>query len=246
MRTLWQDVRYGLRMLRKTPSFTAVAVLTLALGIGANTTIFSVVNAVLLRPLPYPQPQQLVQVRKKAPRPGVPVLGGGSFVGGHEFVAWRGQCRSLSHIAAFGGGNVNLTGLGQAERILCGNVTADVFPMLGVRPALGRLFYPRRSGRVDRRSQSSARACGGVASGAIRPFWAARFCWITRATRLSAYCLGIFDSPSPMKYGRPCTSTPWPRKAQLRSICSKPSQDFVPASRWPRPRRKWPRSPLAR
>jgi putative ABC transport system permease protein len=140
MGILWQDVRYALRMLTKSPGFTAVAVLTLALGIGANTAIFSVVNAVLLRPLPYPDSKQLVQVRKKAPRAGDPVIGGGSFVEGHEFAAWRQQCRSLAYIAAFGGSDMNLTGVNQAERVLCGNVTADFFPMLGARPALGRLF----------------------------------------------------------------------------------------------------------
>ncbi len=140
METLWQDVRYALRMLGRNPGFTLVVVLTLAIGIGANTAIFSVVNAVLLKPLPYPEPHELVQVRKKAPRSGDPVLGGGSFVAGSEFVAWREQCRSLAAIAAFGGGDTNLTGVDQAERVLCGNVTADLLPMLGIRPALGRLF----------------------------------------------------------------------------------------------------------
>ncbi len=142
MGTLGQDIRYAGRMLARSPGFTAAAVLTLALGIGANTAIFSVVNAVLLKPLPYPEPQQLVQVRKKAPRPGEPVLGGGNFVAGPEFVAWREQCRSLAFLAAFGGDSMNLTGVDQAERLLCGNVTADFFPMLGVRAARGRLFLP--------------------------------------------------------------------------------------------------------
>lgn len=136
------NLKYALRQLLKYPGFTAIAVLTLALGIGANTAIFSVINGVLLRPLPYPQPGQLVKIRKEAPPGDVPVLGGGSLIGGHEFSAWREQSKSLAQIAAYGSGDCSLTGRGTAERVRRGDVTASLFPMLGVSPRLGRLFLP--------------------------------------------------------------------------------------------------------
>jgi predicted permease len=130
----WQDVRFGLRMLRKNPGFTAVAVLTLALGIGANTAIFSVVNAVLLRPLPYPEPGQLVQLR--VDRSG----SSSSVIGSVTFVEVKAQSQSLARIAAYSGGDMTLTGAGSAERVVAGAVTADFFPLLGIQPALGRNF----------------------------------------------------------------------------------------------------------
>ena len=134
MTTLWQDVRYGVRMLRKNPGFTAVAVLTLALGIGANTTIFSVVNAVLLKPLPYPEPGQLVQLR--ADWSGSP----STVIGSSTFVEVKAQSQSLARIAAYSGGDMTLTGAGSAEQVVAGAVTADFFPLLGVQPAWGRNF----------------------------------------------------------------------------------------------------------
>lgn len=134
LETLWQDVRYGVRMLRKNRGFTAVAILTLALGIGANTAIFSVVNAVLLRPLPYPKPDQLVQLR--ADWSGSP----SSYIGSATFVEVKAQSQSLARIAAYSGGDMTLTGAGSAERVMAGAVTADFFPLLGVQPTLGRNF----------------------------------------------------------------------------------------------------------
>ena len=132
--TLVQDIRFGLRMLLKNPGFTAVAVLTLALGIGANTAIFSVVNAVLLRPLPYPEPGQLVQLR--ADWSGKP----STDIGSATFIEVKAQSQSLARIAAYSGGDMTLTGAGSAERVVAGAVTADFFPLLGVQPALGRNF----------------------------------------------------------------------------------------------------------
>src|SRR5437016_5374582 len=128
------DLKFAFRQLLKNPGFTAVAVLTLALGIGANTAIFSVVNAVLLRPLPYPKPGQLVQLR--AGRPGSP----STFIGSATFVEVKAQSQSLARIAAYSGGDMTLTGAGLAERIVSGAVTADFFPLLGVQPAVGRNF----------------------------------------------------------------------------------------------------------
>src|SRR5688572_922921 len=128
------DLRYAFRQLLKNPGFTAVAVLTLALGIGANTAIFSVVNAVLLRPLPYPEPGQLAQLR--ADQPG----SSSTFIDSATFVGVKAQSQSLARIAAYSGGDMTLTGAGSAERVVAGAVTADFFPLLGVQPALGRNF----------------------------------------------------------------------------------------------------------
>jgi predicted permease len=132
--TLIQDLRFGLRMLHKNPGFSLVVILTLALGIGANTAIFSVVNAVLLKPLPYPEPGQLVQLRLV--RSGKP----DTVIGSANFVATKAQSQSLARVAAYSGGDMTLTGAGSAEGVVAGAVTADFFPLLGVPPALGRNF----------------------------------------------------------------------------------------------------------
>src|ERR1043166_9167691 len=128
------DLKFAFRQLLKNPAFTAVAVLTLALGIGANTAIFSVVNAVLLRPLPYREPGQLVQLGMARSGKADAVIGCATFV------EVKAQSQSLGRIAAYTGGDMTLTGAGLAERIVSGAVTADFFPLLGVRPALGRNF----------------------------------------------------------------------------------------------------------
>ena len=137
MQTLWQDLRYGARMLLKKPGFTLIAVVTLALGIGANTAIFSVVNAVLLSPLPYTEPERLVWIW-------------GNFRGGTntasvsqpDFLDYREQNRSFEHLGAFSSENafVNLTGGGEPERLRASVVTANYFDIFGVKPALGRSF----------------------------------------------------------------------------------------------------------
>jgi putative ABC transport system permease protein len=134
---LWQDLRYAARQLKRNPGFTAVAVITLALGIGATTAIFTVVNAVLLRPLPYPHPEQLVYVQEILGNYGL-----SPFVGNREFAAWRNQSRTLSPIAAYMDFTANLTGGGEPERIICGMATTTFFSILGVRPVVGRLFLP--------------------------------------------------------------------------------------------------------
>ncbi|HEV3218150.1 MAG TPA: ABC transporter permease [Candidatus Acidoferrales bacterium] len=134
MQTLWQDFRYGARNLLKHPGFAAVAILTLALGIGANTAIFSVVNGVLLRPLPYTQPERLVwfwDVQKQLAQAPLSSI---------EFLAYRQQSTSFEQIAAIRSLNFNLTGLGTPERVAGRVVSANYFSMLGVQPALGRNF----------------------------------------------------------------------------------------------------------
>lgn len=137
METLLQDLRYGARMLAKQPGFTLVAIFTLALGIGANTAIFSVVNAVMLRPLPYTEPERIVRVWQtstKNPQDR-------SYVSALNFRDWRDQNQVFDSVAAyFNKAAFNLTGTGEPERITASPVSASLFPMLGVAPAIGRGF----------------------------------------------------------------------------------------------------------
>jgi putative ABC transport system permease protein len=134
--TLIQDIRYGLRMLAKNPGFTAVAVLTLALGIGANTAIFTVVNAVILRPPPFPNPEQLVTVFERDLKKGYDQ----NAPAGANYLDWRAQNNVFSQMAAYGGGQVNVTGDQRPERVAGAAVTANLFPLLGIAPLLGRTF----------------------------------------------------------------------------------------------------------
>jgi putative ABC transport system permease protein len=136
LEALWQDLRYGMRMLMKSPGFTLVAVVTLALGIGSNTAIFSVVNAVLLRPLPYSQPERLVFVYNFAPGLGLPKSG----LMAAEFLRLRDQARSVEHVALYTSTTLTLTGVGEPERLAAGTASADFFAALGVVLPLGRGF----------------------------------------------------------------------------------------------------------
>ena len=136
MTTLIQDLRYGLRTLAKNPGFTAVALLALALGIGANTAIFSVVNGVLLRPLPYPEPARLMIIYEKTDF-------GESSVSYPDFLDWQRENHSFAGMAAFRGHDFNFTGSGQAEHLRAELVSASLLPVLGVNPLLGRNFVPQ-------------------------------------------------------------------------------------------------------
>src|SRR5688500_17335224 len=137
MGSLWLDVRYALRMMVKAPGLTAVLAITLALGIGASTTIFSVVNSVVLRPLPYEQPDRLVRVYTE-------------FTGNlrlkkfwmspPEFFDLRKDCRSCERVGAWSRGTASLAGGDRPVRIEAAYVTHDLLPLLGVRPLLGRWF----------------------------------------------------------------------------------------------------------
>jgi putative ABC transport system permease protein len=136
--TLRQDLRYAARTLLKSPGFTIVAVLTLAVGIGANTSIFSVVDAVILRPLPYPEPARLVELWGNVKRAKVERRGA-SFP---DYKDWRAQSTSFEAMAAFDTGTATLIGIGEPERITGEYVSQPYFDLLGVRPALGRTFRP--------------------------------------------------------------------------------------------------------
>ena len=133
-----QDIRYALRMLRKSPGFTAVAILTLALGIGANTAIFSMVNGILLRALPYAQPAQLYSIHEFVPQwsaygPSIPVNGG-------NFLAWKRESHAFSSMTLIDSAHGVLLGMGRPEWMDGAAVTPDFFSILGVKPELGRFF----------------------------------------------------------------------------------------------------------
>jgi putative ABC transport system permease protein len=147
MRDLLQDVRYGLRMLLKRPGFTLVAVVALALGVGANTAIFSVVNGVLLRPLPYKDPDRLVRLGEWSQQ--VP----GMSVAYPNFLDWREQNHVFEGLAATQFDSYNLTGVDEPERLQGRNVSANFFDLLGVAPALGRTF------KADEDRPGAGRVC---------------------------------------------------------------------------------------
>jgi putative ABC transport system permease protein len=134
--TLWQDLRFGFRLLRKNPSFTVIAVLTLSLGIGANTAIFSVVNGVLLQPLPYDRPEELVAIYRSP--------GGDRFgpVSPAAYLHLKRNNGVFADVAALSniGWPANLTGEGDAERLQGFRVSANLFSLLGASPRLGRAF----------------------------------------------------------------------------------------------------------
>ncbi len=135
MRTFLQDLRYGVRMLAKNPSFTLIAIITLALGIGANTAIFSIVNAALLRPLPFQAPERLVMLRSllQTENENLPVPW-------PDFQDWRAQQSSFETLAGYYEHDYTLLGAGDPVRLRGAMVTSDLFPLLGVAPQLGRVF----------------------------------------------------------------------------------------------------------
>jgi predicted permease len=143
MSTLLHDLRYGLRMLAKNPGFTAVAVLTLALGIGANSAIFTVVDAVLLRPLPVSSPERLVQLQVKSPQGVDPDF---SYP---DYEDVRQQVKSFSGVAVYSRQSRFLNSLDESSQILVDEVSPDYFKVLGVRPLLGRVFSPELDSKPE-------------------------------------------------------------------------------------------------
>ena len=136
MSTLLYDLRYGFRMLLKNPGFTAVAVLTLALGIGVNTALFSVVNGVLLSPLPYSEPGRLVALYARDANYTQ------ASISYPNYLDWARDNHSFSSLAAYRGDQYTLTGEGEPERVGAEMISASLFSLLGVRPVLGRVFLP--------------------------------------------------------------------------------------------------------
>jgi predicted permease len=155
---LWQDLRYGFRTLRKSPGFTAIAILALGLGVGANTAIFSVVNGVLLRPLSYPDPSRLLMIWETTAEFSQ------ASVAYPNYLDWRRNSRSFTDMGAHRSADFNFTGSGQPEQVSGEYVTSSVFHVLGVSPFLGRGFLPEE----DRRGA----ACAVMLS---YGFWKSRF-----------------------------------------------------------------------
>jgi putative ABC transport system permease protein len=140
---LWGEVRYGVRSLRKSPGLTAIALVTLALGVGANAALFSVVNAALLRPLPFLEPDRLVTIWGTAPQMGIQVLNYPDAL----YVYFRTRSRVLEKVAAYESFSSTLTGAGEPERLKGGRVTANFFPLLGRAPLHGRTFLDEEERR---------------------------------------------------------------------------------------------------
>jgi predicted permease len=136
MMSFWQDVRYGLRVLSQNPGFTAIAILTLALGIGANTALFSVVNGVLLNPLPFPNPDELVAVYTRT------TTFQESSISYPNFLDWQKNTHSFAALSAFRTDDYNMTGTGEPERVHIHMISAEFFPALGIKPVIGRSFRP--------------------------------------------------------------------------------------------------------
>jgi putative ABC transport system permease protein len=134
LETVLQDLRFGWRTLRRSPGFATVAVLTIAFSIGATTTVVTMVDSVLLRPLPYQEPERLISANIYIP------TGGFSAVPGADLVAWQEQARSFDAIAGFAGASRTLTETGDPMRVMAARVTSNFLPLLGAAPRIGRIF----------------------------------------------------------------------------------------------------------
>src|SRR6185436_8008264 len=139
MESIIKDIRFGIRSLLKRPAFTFIAIITLGLGIGANSAIFSVINGVLWRPLPYQNPQQLVSVWENHKARGGPER---EWFSPSDFADWRDQNKSFSHLVTLNDSAPTLTGRAEPESLVGALVSHDTFTMLGVAPELGRNFLP--------------------------------------------------------------------------------------------------------
>ena len=136
MASFTRDLRYALRMLRKSPGYTSIAMLTLAIGIGANTAIFSFVDGVLLKPLPYPDADRIVRVMEKPPQ------GERNSISTLNFLDWQRDNTVFDFLAAQTGGGATLTGVSEPVQLRGARVSADYFRIFGIEPALGRTFAP--------------------------------------------------------------------------------------------------------
>ncbi len=166
MMNFWQDVRYGMRMLFKNPGFAAIAILTLALGIGANTALFSVVNGVLLNPLPFPEPDQLYAVYYTTQ------AFGHSSISYPNFLDWQKQNHSFSALGGFRSEDLNLTGSGEPERLHGHMISSEFFPATGTSSDYSAAIFAQKKTRsAQDQSPSSATACGNENLASRPKFW---------------------------------------------------------------------------
>jgi putative ABC transport system permease protein len=191
MQTLWQDLRYGARMLMKQPGFTAVAVVTLALGIGANTTIFSVINSLLLKPVPFPDAERLVLVwQAQANDPN-----DRNILSAPNYWDWRRQNDVFEKMAILdsAGKGYDLSGGGEPERVSGVRVSAEFFDVLGVKPRLGRAFLPEEE-------QPGRHQVVVISDGLWRRRYNADESIIGRTVKVDGEdrtVIGVFPSPTP-------------------------------------------------
>jgi hypothetical protein len=166
MNTLLQDIRYGFRMLLKHKSFTAVAVIALGLSMGANTAIFSLVNGVLLRPLPFPDAERIIYIEGKNPGAGITE----SNISFLDFTDWSQQTDLFASTAAYWTGEAHLGADGaEPERVPRADVTTGFFSVLGVQPVLGRTFVPEDDKGWPQTVAIISHGFGSAASDLIRP-----------------------------------------------------------------------------
>jgi predicted permease len=206
---IWQDVSFAIRTLRRSPSYTAVAVLTLAIGIGANTALFSVVNGVLLRPLPYHAPQQLMSILSKA-------ANGPMSVSVPDFMDWRAQSRNFSGLTAAYTSQTVLTGSGEPVKLEQSRVSANFFDVIGVRPVLGRTF-------VEPEEQASAPRVAMIGETLWRGRFGADSSIIGRTLSLDGFptqVIGIVPS-----------YVTWPQRSDIWMTTRFSDRDLSPSSR---------------
>jgi predicted permease len=216
-----QDIRYGVRMLWNRPGFSAVVILILAFGIGATSAIFSVVNAVLLRPLPYPEPDRLMVFAASE-------QGRINTSTGPDYVEWRSQCRTCAQMAAYTGAwPSNLTGGTEPDRVKVARVTENLFATLGVQPLLGRTFLPEEMGRPA--AGSDWQTTGSTAVILSYGLWQRRFgadpAVIGKAVKLEGDACAVvgvmpdgFKFPDEAEAWAPVTISPTRNNAYLRLI----------------------------
>ena len=181
MNTMLQEIRYALRQLRKSPGFALTAILTLAFGIAATTAIFSIVEGVLLRPLPFVDPGRLMSLGDMIDGPN-----GSAFplpsTTAAEVLSYPRETRSFSSMGGYQQTGYELSGIGDPDQISASRLSASIFPTLGVSPLIGRGFTQQED-EGKQHVVSSATRCGIAVSMEMNIFWGRRFCWIAAPTK---------------------------------------------------------------